>query len=122
MAKPSTVDEYIDDAEPDARPILGELRELVTSTLPGVEERISYGVPFYKLHGQVGGFSAYKNHVSFGVATALRPEDRERLERQGYTTGSKTVQIKFDQKVPTAALKRVLKAQANRNAAERTTR
>ena len=120
MTKPGNVDEYIANAAPDARPVLEQLRALIASSLPDVEERISYGVPFYELHGQLGGFSAYKKHVSFGVATALLPEDRQRLEQQGYTTGSKTVQIKFDQKVPTATIKRVLKAQAKRNAAGRT--
>jgi len=103
-----------------ARPILTELRQLLTSTIPGVEEKISWGVPFYRYHGALGGFAAYKNHVSFGCASDLSGEDRERLEEQGYKTGKKTIQIKFDQEVPMAAIKHILEKQARMNEARQT--
>ena len=118
MPKQPDVDSYIADADADARPILRELRELVRSTLPGVDEGISWGVPFYKHHGAFGGFAAYKKHVSFGTAAELQSEDRAMLEELGYRTGKKTVQIGFDQDVPAAAIQRILRAQARANDAK----
>ena len=110
---------YIAGAESAARPLLEELRNVFRSAVPKAEESISWGVPFYRYHGALGGFAAYKQHVSFGAgADPLEPEDRAALEARGYTTGKKTVQIGFDQKVPAAALKRILKAQAKRNSAK----
>jgi hypothetical protein len=44
-------------------------------------------VPFYKYHGVLAGFAAFKNHVSFGFAAVLQSEDRKMLERKGYITG-----------------------------------
>ena len=113
------VDSYIAASAGAARPILTELRQLLTSTIPSVEERISWGVPFYRYHGALGGFAAYKSHVSFGCASDLQSADRERLEAEGYKTGKKTIQIKFDQKVPTAALEHILEKQARMNEARR---
>lgn len=113
------VDAYIASADVAARPKLEELRDLVRATLPDAEEGISWGVPFYKHDGPVGGFAAYKQHVSFGLNEVIDADDREKLEAQGYKTGKKTVQIAFDQAVPTATLEKMLEAQAKANEAAR---
>ena len=105
-SKPKDVDSYIANSGREARPILKEIREIIKSTIPKVEEGISWNVPFYKYHGELGGFAAYKNHVSLGFSAAvLQSKDREMLEKKGYKTGKRTMQIKFDQKVPTTAIK-----------------
>jgi uncharacterized protein YdhG (YjbR/CyaY superfamily) len=120
VSKPEDVDSYIAGAAEDARPKLDQLRRLITATVPEAEEGISWGVPFYKYHGVLAGFAAYKNHVSLGFgAGGLSHEDREQLEAQGYATGKKTFRIRFDQEVPTAAIRRLLKAQVRVNEASR---
>ena len=113
------VDSYIAHSGREARPKLKEIREIIKSTIPKVEEGISWGVPFYKYHGILAGFAAFKNHVSFGLCAVLQSKDREMLGKKGYITGKKTVQIKFDQKVPTTAIKQILKAKAKMNEAKR---
>ena len=104
MAKsgtPEDVGAYIAGADPKARPMLEELRELIRSTVPGVEEGISYGVPFYKHHGEFVGFAAFKNHASFGFGSHVIPaDDRAALEADGYKLGKGTMQIRYDQDVP----------------------
>jgi len=116
------VDSYIASSEPEARPTLNELRKLIKSTIPKAEESISWGVPFYKYHGLLAGFAVFKNHVSFGLAFVLESKDREELAEKGYTTGKKTVQIRFDQKVPTTVITKILKAKATMNEAKRATK
>jgi uncharacterized protein len=37
------------------------------------------------------------------------------LEKQGYKTGKKIIQIKFDQKIPSTFIKQLLKEQAKAN-------
>ena len=117
--KAKNVDAYIAGSAEQARPTMEELRKIIKSTTPNVEEGISWGVPFYKYHGVLAGFAVFKNHVSFGLAFVLQSEDRNMLEEKGYTTGKKTIQIKFDQKVPTTAIKQILKAKAKMNEAKR---
>ncbi len=113
------VDEYIASAPKEAQAKLRELRVVIKSAAPKAEEGISWGVPFYKYHGVLAGFAVLKSHVDFGLVTLLNNEDRKILEEKGYITGKKTIQIKFDQKVPATMIKRILKVQAKKNEAKR---
>ncbi|MFX0026395.1 MAG: iron chaperone [Candidatus Hermodarchaeota archaeon] len=120
MSKPKDIDSYIANSSREARPILKEIREVIKSTIPKAEERIWYGVPFYNYHGELAGFAAYKKHISFGFgAGVLQSKDRKMLEEKGYKIGKGTMQIKFDQKVPTTAIKKILKVKAKMNEAKR---
>ena len=118
MEKPEDVFSYIANSDKEARPILEELRKIIKSTFPKVEEVISYGIPFYKYHGFLAGIAAYKKHVSFQIADSLQNEDRQMLEEKGFTLGEKRIQIKFDQKVPSTIIVQILKTQAKMNEAK----
>jgi hypothetical protein len=74
MAKPKDVDAYIAAAPDQARPILEELRTIVLTTIPNVEEKISWGVPFYRYQGEIGVFAAYAKHVSVGFSPVASSE------------------------------------------------
>jgi uncharacterized protein YdhG (YjbR/CyaY superfamily) len=113
--KAKNVDEYIASAPKETRIKLREIRTAIKSSVPKAEESISWGVPFYKHQGLLAGFTAGKNHALFGLAFALENEDREALLKKGYATGSKTVRIKYNQKVPTAVMKKMLKTRAKIN-------
>jgi uncharacterized protein YdhG (YjbR/CyaY superfamily) len=114
--KPEDVDSYLAGSPGDARPVLEELRRIIRTTVPEAEEGISWGVPFYRYHDDLAGFAVYKKHVSFGFGAAVfQPEDRGKLEENGYKTGKGTLRIRFDQKVPAAAIKKILKAKARMN-------
>jgi uncharacterized protein len=109
------VDIYISKQAKQASLILEELREIIKSTIPNVEEEILWGYPFFKYHGILAGITAYKKHVSFQVADSLQNEERKTLEEKGYTLGEKRIQIQLDQKVPSTEIKQILKKQAKIN-------
>ena len=120
MSKLKDVDSYIANSPREAHPIMDELRKTIKSTVPKVEEAIKWGVPFYSYYGALAGFAVYKNHVSFGFsADVLQDDERRVLEDKGYKTGVRTVQIKFDQKVPTTIIKRILRTHAKMNEVKR---
>lgn len=112
------VNEYIASSPGEAQAKLKELRAVVKAAVPEAQEGISWGVPFYKYHGLLAGFAALKNHVDFGLVFALQDSDRKTLENQGYLTGKKTVQIKFDQRIPTTEITQILSTQAKLNKAK----
>lgn len=112
--KPKTIDEYITAAPEESQKIMEKLKELIKATIPSAEGGISWNVPIYKYNGILAGFSVAKKHVSFGI-DSLKDENRKILEEKGYKTGKKTVQIKFDQKVPKAELKQLIKEQSKIN-------
>lgn len=117
--KSKTVAEYIAHAPAVAQPKLRELRAAFQAAVPTAEESISWGIPFYKLQGPLGGFAAFKHHVGFGFWAPLDNKDLNALSEKGYGTGKKTIQVRFDQKVPAGFIKKMLKAQAKINAAKK---
>jgi uncharacterized protein YdhG (YjbR/CyaY superfamily) len=116
---PKDVDAYIAACAPEARPILDELRRITKATVPQAEEGISYGIPYYRFHGELAGFDAFTNHVSFGPGAEVLANERDALAAKGYKVLKGTVHIRFEQKVPVAAIKRMLKAKAKLNQAKR---
>jgi|SRR3990170_4454140 len=114
-----TVGEYISAAPKEARPHLRKIRAAVISAVSKAEEGISWGKPYYRYHGVLGGFDAFKNHVTFEIWKDELPSmDRKILEEKGYKTGKRTFQIGYDQTVPTAVIKKLVKALAKRNEAK----
>jgi uncharacterized protein YdhG (YjbR/CyaY superfamily) len=109
------VDSYIADSSIQARPILEELRKIIKSTVPKVQESINWGFPFYKYNGILAHFAEYKNHIALGFGSDLQSKDIEILKKKGYETGQKRILIKFDQKVPAEEIKKILKAQVGEN-------
>lgn len=113
--KPKNVDSYIASSDTKAHSIMEHLREIITSTIPEAEEKISWNVPIYNYHGSIlAGYSVAKHHVSFGI-DALQEKDRKILKEKGYKTGKKTIQLQFDQKVPAKIIAEILKTQAKIN-------
>jgi uncharacterized protein YdhG (YjbR/CyaY superfamily) len=110
------VDEYISGAPEHARSHLKEIGAAIKAAVPEAEESISWGKPYYRHHGMLAGYDAFKNHVSFEIwADELHSKDRRALEENGYKTGKRTFQIRYDQKVPAAVIKSLVKAQAKVN-------
>lgn len=112
----ANVDEFIAASPKEAHPHLKELRQLVKSTLEGVEEKIGWGKPFYKYYGWIAGFDVYKNHITFEIILGRLPQDlKEMLEKEGYKTGNKSFQIRYDQEIPDSLIKKLLEAKALEN-------
>jgi uncharacterized protein YdhG (YjbR/CyaY superfamily) len=106
------IDSYINNSGSKARPMLEEIRKIIKSSIPKAEEGIGWGFPLYKYHGTLAHFAEYKKHVAIGFGSDLQDKDLKMLKKNGYATGQKRIQIKFDQKVPAATIKQILKSQA----------
>jgi uncharacterized protein YdhG (YjbR/CyaY superfamily) len=64
--KPTTIDDYLSTVSDERRRALEGLRRMIRSILPEAEECISYGMPAFRLHGQVvAGFSATAKGCSY---------------------------------------------------------
>ena len=119
MKKAKNVKEYIAGSPEESRSIMEELRKIIKSTVPEAEERIAWNVPNYKLNGVLTGFAAYTKHISLGFSEGgLSDDERKLFEDKGYKTGKGTVQIKFDQEVPSNIIRQVLKSHAKMNVAK----
>src|SRR2546421_9639020 len=92
-AKAKDVDEYIANAADGTRPILVELRRICQKASPKLEEAIKWGVPCFVYRGPVGGFAAYKQHVSWGLWKARLLNDPDGLVGHGIVMGGKITKV-----------------------------
>ncbi len=111
MDKPANVDAYIRAAPEAAQPALREVRRIVLSSVPGVREKISYGMPAYEYAGQrLLHFAAARKHVGvYGLvhADAGVPEELARfLEHRS------TLQFHFDGPLPADSLAAAIEKKA----------
>ncbi|MGE5508624.1 MAG: iron chaperone [Chitinophagales bacterium] len=119
----ASIDEYIAQFPPEVREKLEALRSVIRESAPGAEERISYQMPAFALHGILVYFAAHKNHLGFyptasGIA-AFHPE----LSRYKVTKG--TVQFPLDEPLPCELIGKIVRFRVAENLAraeERTRR
>jgi len=60
------IDGYLAGLDEPKRSTLQELRRCILVAVPHAEECISYGMPAFRVQGEiVAGFAAFKNHLSY---------------------------------------------------------
>src|SRR5437867_13398822 len=111
---PKDVDEHICAAPEPTHAKLTQLRKIIKTTGPQAEEVISYHMPYYKQHGHLVGFAAYKDHVSLFGAFLKQLEP----ELKPYKTGRGSVQFPLDKPLPRALIVRIVKARVRANEQE----
>ncbi len=108
-AAPKTVDEYLARVPEPARTTLNKIRATIRSVLPPeATEAISYGVPTFKYKGPVVWFAAFSNHCSLFPTAAVI--ERFKDELKAYRTSKGTIQFPVDKPLPSALLKKMVKA------------
>ncbi len=71
------IDDYIDQAQEFAQPVLIHLRQLVHKACPDVQETIKWGMPSFDYKGPYCGMAAFKQHAVFGFWKAKLINDPE---------------------------------------------
>lgn len=104
-SKISTIDEYITPFPADVQAILQRMRQTIHDAAPTVEEAISYGIPTFKLNGNLVHFAAYKKHVGFYPAPSGIEAFREELSPFEVSTG--TIKFPLDQPIPYDLVRRI---------------
>ena len=60
------IDGYLGALGEPERSTLGQLRDTIVEIVPEAEQGISYGMPAFRIRGQVvAGFAAFKHHLSY---------------------------------------------------------
>jgi len=65
MTKPTNIDEYIASFPDNIKKVLEQLRSVIRQSAPHAEEAISYGMPSFKLNGNMIWFGAFSKHIGF---------------------------------------------------------
>jgi uncharacterized protein YdhG (YjbR/CyaY superfamily) len=104
-----SVNDYIAEFPPDTRKVLKELRALIKGTVPGVIERLSYGIINFELNGRylvyIGG---WKKHIGLYPVTGVVATAFEK-ELKSYKSGKGTIQFPLDKPMPKDLIRRIVK-------------
>ena len=102
-----TIDEYIGSFPPGVQSILEQLRDAIHEVAPGAEEAIRYGIPTFRLSGNLVHFAAYENHIGFypGPSTIEAFENELPL----YHTAKGTIRFPIDAPVPFDLVRRMVR-------------
>jgi len=111
------VDTYIAEAPKELQGKLKELRETIKTTVPDVEERISYRMPYYEYKGRLAYFAAFKNHIGFYVPSPVIEENKSKLKN--YETSTGTVRFPNDKPLPIVLIKKLIKSRIKINEARK---
>jgi uncharacterized protein YdhG (YjbR/CyaY superfamily) len=114
---PSAVDEYLAGLPDDERTTLQELRQLISATVPEVQERISYGTTVvFALKRDLVGFAAQKKHLSFfTMSPELANAMRDEIEQTHRLSGA-TIHFSPDNRLPASRVKKILRARLREEA------
>jgi uncharacterized protein YdhG (YjbR/CyaY superfamily) len=106
---PKNVDEYLAGVPEPARGNLTKMRAAIRSAVPPeATEAISYGMPAFKHKGVLVWFAAFSNHCSLFPTAAVIQAFKNELK--GFSTSKGTIQFPTDKPLPTALVKKLVKA------------
>ena len=114
-APPKNAEEYLQGVPEPARTTLTKVRAVIRSVVPETTtEVISYGIPAFKYKGLLVGIAAFQKHCGFypmspSVMAAFQTELAE------YETSKGTVRFALDKPLPTALVKKLVKARIAEN-------
>ncbi|WP_420645314.1 iron chaperone [Candidatus Leptofilum sp.] len=113
MDKPATIDEYIANQPPEVKKILQKVREVVKTAVPNATETITYGMPTFKLDGNLVHFGASKNHLGFYPTPSGITAFADELT--SYKSSKGAVQFPYNQPIPYELISKIAQFRAVEN-------
>jgi uncharacterized protein YdhG (YjbR/CyaY superfamily) len=106
---PQAVDAYLATLPEPERKTLEELRALIKSEVPGVQERISYGTTvIFALDRDLVGFVSQPKHLSFFTMSPRLAAAMKREITNTHKVSGATIHFSAEDPLPTELLKRIL--------------
>ncbi len=115
---PQSVEDYIALAPKETQTKLRRFRAIIKDVAPMASESVSYQMPFYSYKGQLAWFALAPRRSYIGLY--LRPPviEDHRDELKGYVTTKSAIHFPLDTEIPTALVKKLVRARMRMNEAE----
>ena len=113
---PTTIDQYIAGYPKEVQKLLQQVRETIKKVVPDAEEAISYGIPTFKLNGNLVHFGGFKQHIGFYPgAGGIKAFEKE---LSAYKGAKGSVQFPIDQPMPLDIITAITKFRVAQNLAK----
>ncbi len=115
-----SVDAYIDGFDGDIGERLKAMRKAIAAAVPEAVETISYGMPTFRLDGNLVHFAAAKKHIGFYPG----PSGIEAFAQDlaPFKSSKGAVQFPYDQPLPLETVQKISRFRADENRANAATR
>lgn len=103
------IDRYLSGIEEPKRTTLAKLRESIVRVIPDAEQGISYGMPAFRVNGQVvAGFAAFKNHLTYAPHSGS-VLDQLCSDLQGYSRTKSALRFPVDEPLSDELVERLVR-------------
>ena len=113
MIKNKTIDEYISSFPIEVQKILNKIKQTIKKLVPTAEEAISYGIPTFKLNGNLVHFAAFKNHIGFYPGPSGLQAFQKEISKYKNAKGS--VQFPLGQPIPFDLIEKIVNYRVKEN-------
>ena len=107
------VDEYIESLPNEKREIAEQVREMILSLIPHVQEKLSFKIPFYHYHGMFCYLNEVKDGIDLGLCRGKDLIDVLPQLEQGKRVMVASVIIRSKKEIQTKQIEEVLLTAAN---------
>jgi uncharacterized protein YdhG (YjbR/CyaY superfamily) len=105
---PEEVDAYLGALAEDQRFALERLRSIIRSVAPECTERVSYGIPIFRLRVDLVGISAHKSHCSLhSMSPPLMAAMADELA--GFKVSGATLHFTLNEPLPEELVERIVR-------------
>ena len=108
------VDDYLAGVPESFRQALQHLRRIIREEAPDAMETIGYGIPTYKLDGNLVHFAAFRNHMSFFPGSTAHNEALKE-ELAGFKLAKGTIQFTLGKPLPDDLVRRIVRLRIAEN-------
>ena len=106
-----TIDEYISQFPEDIRNILNKIRMTIKESAPDLKETINYGIPTFKLKGNLVHFAAFKEHIGFYPTPSGINAFKNELS--SYDTSKGSIKFPLEKPIPFDLIQKIVKYRVN---------
>lgn len=112
-SKQNSMDEYISGFPESTGKILKELRTEIKRLAPNAEEAMRYGIPTFRLNGNLVHFAAYKSHIGFYPGPSGIDAFKKDISK--YKSSKGAIQFPIDKPMPLELIKKIVKYRIKEN-------
>jgi uncharacterized protein YdhG (YjbR/CyaY superfamily) len=112
-AIPKSIDEYIVQFPLEIQEKLKKLRTVIKESAPEAQEKISWGMATFVLHGNLVHFAAFKNHIGFYPSPSGIDNFKEELSEFKGSKGA--IQFPLTKEIPYELISKIVRFRVTEN-------